>query len=480
MSYSLEKQLSRRVIFLNAVIFFIILVAFNISASLWLIHEEDEIIQAKADVIAHLISHVRDGIKFGFSAENMPEFEDKIDPEYFQIWINNNEIFEKSRSLEYDDLSFRRSVEPVEFIGNTILPDGRRGRMIQSTFYLEPLNKERFSPDSVSNKTIITLVVAKEREEVDLLINSIHMATIVLVLIITFILSYMVKKTVRRSLLPLTNMNNQIKLLSADKLHNEIKVVDLPDELSDFVLQFNSLLSRLDLSFNREKRFSSDVAHELRTPISELLTMSEVALKWPDDLSLSQGFYQGVYDSSNQMMLLVNNLLALARCESATHECGSSTHGIKKIVDSCLKRYDVLADEKNLEVECSIDADLLVDVEIIEFEKIIDNLVSNAVAYSVCNSCLHIGGVVLGDFVSLSIKNTTDQLVDKDLNLMFDRLWRKNRARPPSEHSGLGLSIIKAYAEMLGLDIKTELRDQKIFIISVSGIRYSTEISGLK
>lgn len=471
MSYSLEKQLSRRVIVLNAVIFFIVLVVFNVAVSFWLIHEEDEIIQTKADVIAHLISHMKDEIYFGFSGENMPEFEPGTNSEYFQIWINNSEIFEKSHSLEYDNLSFRSSSEPVKFIENVMLPDGRRGRMIQSSFYLDPSDKENYSSQSVSNKKIITLVVAKEREEVDLLINSIHLATISLVLIIIFILNYMVRKTVRRSLLPVINMNNQIKRLSADKLHNEIKVVDLPDELSDFVLQFNSLLSRLDLSFHREKRFSSDVSHELRTPITELLTMSEVALKWPDDLSLAQNFYQGVHDSSKQMMLLVNNLLALARCENTRPECNSSPHRVKKVVDSCLKRYRVLADEKNLEIVCNIDVDLLMDIEMIEFEKIIDNLVSNAVAYSVCDSTLYIDTVERDGFLSLSIKNTTDQLVDQDLNLMFDRLWRKNRARSSSDHSGLGLSIIKAYAEILGLDIKTELLDQKTFIVSVSGIR---------
>jgi len=347
-SYSLEKQLSRRVIVLNSVIFFVVLVAFNVSASLWLIHEEDEIIQTKADVIAHLISHVRDEINFSFSAENMPEFENDIDPEYFQIWINNNEIFEKSRSLEYEDLQFRSSVEPVEFIENIILPDGRRGRMIQLTFYLEFSDKDNSFSEAVRDKTLITLVVAKEREEVDLLINAIHMSTILLILIVIIILNYMVKKTVRKNLMPLTNINNQIKLLSADKLNNEIKLADIPDELNDFVLQFNSLLSRLDLSFNREKRFSSDVAHELRTPVAELLTMSEVALKWPDDLALAQEFYSGVYDSSRQMMLLVNNLLALARCENTQYQRDLSIHGIKKIVNDCLQRYKILADEKGL------------------------------------------------------------------------------------------------------------------------------------
>ncbi len=471
MSYSLEKQLSRRVIVLNSVIFFVVLVVFNISASLWLIHEEDEIIQTKAKVIAHLISHVRDGINFSFSAENMPEFEDGISPEYFQIWINNDEIFEKSRSLEYEDLQFRSSVEPVEFIENVILPDGRRGRMIQSTFYLDPSDKDNSLPGSMRDKTIITLVVAKEREEVDLLINSIHLATISLVIIIIIILNYMVKKTVRKSLMPVTNINNQIKLLSADKLHNEIKLTDIPDELSDFVLQFNSLLSRLDLSFHREKRFSSDVAHELRTPVAELLTMSEVALKWPDDIALAQEFYSGVYDSSRQMMLLVNNLLALARCESNRAEYASTTHGIKQIVDSCLKRYEALTAEKGLEIKSSIDAGLLIDIEVFEFEQIINNLVSNAITYSVCNSKLFIDVVVQGDFVSLSIKNTTGQLEDEDLDLMFDRLWRKNRARSSSEHSGLGLSIVKTYAEMLDLDIKTELSDQEVFVVSVCGIR---------
>jgi len=470
MSYSLEKQLSRRVIVLNAIMFFIVLVVLNIAVSLWLVHEEDELIQSKANVIAHLITHMRDGIHFGFSDRNMPDFESTVKPEYFQIWINND-VFEKSRSLKLNNLPFKNINKPVELTDDIVLPDGRRGRMIQVTFYLQGLDDKIFKKENSVDNKIITIVVAKEREKIDFLINSIHLVTLFLTVVIIFILNFMVKKTVRKSLLPMSNINHQIRLLSAEKLQNKIEVADLPDELNEFVFQFNKMLSRLDLSFYREQRFASDVAHELRTPVAELLTMSEVALKWSEDPAFVQGFYSDVYDSSVQMMVLINDLLALARCDKGDFRFDSATVYLNDLIETCWQRFSELADKKEIRLNCSIDHRLLIKTGVIEFEKIINNLISNAISYGEFSSELLIQAESQGEIVVLQIQNMTDQLEDEDLKVMFDRFWRKNKVRSSSDHSGLGLSIVKAYSEVLNLKIATELSAGKIFTVSVAGIR---------
>jgi signal transduction histidine kinase len=474
-NYSLEKQLSQRVILLNTLIFIIVFISFNIILSFWLTHEHDEEIEEKAKTLTTLIKYTSDGIKFDFTDEIMPKFKTIIDPEYFQLWFDNKLVIRRSRSLKYNNLEYTISKAPVKLIKNITLPDGRDGRMVQLTFLPEISNLAYFTPDELAKQKLVTLVVAREREQLDFLINTAHVITIVITVIILFLLHFLVKLTVRKSLLPIHNINQQIQDINAKKLHNQLKIDSPPDEFNDFIEQFNLLLNRLDTSFYREQRFSSDVAHELRTPIAELLTMSEIALKWPDDTSLAKQFYTGVYDSSVQMQILVNNLLALARCDKGHIKLNYSRFKILDIINICWQRFSCLANEKQIKLICNISDQIFIESSLTEFEQIINNLMSNAISYSESPSDLIIQTNIYGGHIQLLIENTTHQLEYEDLNFIFDRLWRKNKARSSSDHSGLGLSLVKAYVDVLNLNLKAELTGDNRFIITINNIKYIHE-----
>jgi two-component system sensor histidine kinase QseC len=90
---------------------------------------------------------------------------------------------------------------------------------------------------------------------------------------------------------------------------------DIPIELRSICERLNDLLSRLQSAFARERRFSADVAHELRTPIAELRAIAEVALKWPTPDPEVVGAFQDVVAAAGQMQGIVDGLLAIARCE---------------------------------------------------------------------------------------------------------------------------------------------------------------------
>src|ERR1700683_4484395 len=122
---------------------------------------------------------------------------------------------------------------------------------------------------------------------------------------------------VRRGLRPLRQLGTEADGIDAGSLDHRFSREELPRELVPIAQQFNSLLERIDEAFVRERRFTSDAAHELRTPIAELRRLAEVALKWPDR-SEAERNYRDVWEVAEHMESLVATLLAIARCRAGT------------------------------------------------------------------------------------------------------------------------------------------------------------------
>lgn len=114
-----------------------------------------------------------------------------------------------------------------------------------------------------------------------------------------------------------------------------------------------------------------------------------------------------------------------------------------------------------------IPGELLVISSITELEKIISNLLFNAVSYSIDRSEIRVDMISLDNRICLLITNTVEHLDESDLAVMFDRFWRKSEARTSPHHTGLGLALVKAYADLLELKISTELSDKRRFTVSI-------------
>ncbi len=469
--YSLETELSKKVLLLNSFIFVVLVVAINIIVSNWLEHELDEVLESKADLLISLVKITPSGFVFDLSGDFLREFGDLEAPEFFQIWLNDGSIFKKSISLSNKNLPREKIPTVTARMKDLRLPNGRNGRLIQFDFRPKKLTDLQFSGAS-EDKNIMTLVLANEREELDLLIKTVHFSSITITVIILIVINFVVKYTVRKSLSPLSEIKDQISSLDADNLNQRLSAVNSPTELIGVIKRFNHLLVRLDESFYREQRFASDVAHELRTPIAEIRTMSEVALKWPDDNKLVTESYAGIIESCVQMQGLVNNLLALTGVEKGNVKLDYKKLHLSASINHSIQHYIDIAGAKNIRIKLNIMENIFILTSLIEFEQILNNIISNAIEYSPDNTEIIMTSQVVEKHVRLTIANTTNQLENDDLALMFDRLWRKSKARSSGEHSGLGLPLVKAYVELLNLDLETKLC-QNIFSLTIGGMTLS-------
>lgn len=217
-------------------------------------------------------------------------------------------------------------------------------------------------------------------------------------------------------------------------------------------------LERIEDAALRERRLSSNIAHELRTPIAELRSLAEVAQRQPDDRESVLEFFTDARDIAIQMEGIVVNLLSLARSESGLERVSRESIRLAELVDLVWRPLARDATQKQLKVALDIAPSLVVHSDPVKLQLILANILGNAVAHSPMGSEVSCSAEQRPDAVMFTVSNAAPQLTREDLPRLFDRFWRKDSARTSGRHAGLGLALVGAFAELLGIDIDTELR----------------------
>jgi two-component system sensor histidine kinase QseC len=176
--------------------------------------------------------------------------------------------------------------------------------------------------------------------------------------------------------------------------------------------------------------------------------------------------FENLQASAIKMERMLEGLLDLSRIDSGIIQVRPTETDIAKLVDTCWERVCRAGGDSGHTLENSIYGALQLNTDPVLLEQIMLNLLSNAVCYSppgsavVCKSRRTSSGVW-----ELSISNHSETLDPGDLCHIFERFWRKDAARTEGRHSGLGLSIVHALAEVLDIRISADLTDESLFVV---------------
>jgi len=262
-----------------------------------------------------------------------------------------------------------------------------------------------------------------------------------------------VSVVVRRGLQPLAQLAERAGMIDAASLQLRFPMEQLPAELLPIAGRLNELLARLEAAFERERQFSADVAHELRTPIAELRSLTEVALRWPDDAAATKRTLQEALAIALQMESVVTRLLALARCEAGQMAVRREPVAVAALVAELWEPLAEPARQKNLIVTIGVPAEAQWEADPALLRGILANLLANAVEYCPAGGSVE----VRFDGNELRVANATDNLSESDLPHLFARFWRKDPARSSGTHCGLGLALARAFARAMECDLKASL-----------------------
>ena len=244
----------------------------------------------------------------------------------------------------------------------------------------------------------------------------------------------------RRGLAPLHAMREQAKVVTAQQLSHRLPVDSAPLELAELAQSLNEMLARLEDAFQRLSDFSSDIAHELRTPVSNLMTQTQVALSH----SRSADEYRSILESNaeefDHMARMISDMLLLAKAGNGLAVPSGEAIQLAQEVRALFDYYEAVADAKGLHLTLEGDGEVSADRHMLR--RALGNLLSNAVRHSAVNATISVRISKSLDAVSLCMENTGDPIAPEYLKRIFDRFFRIDPSRQrSSEGTGLGLAI---------------------------------------
>jgi signal transduction histidine kinase len=265
---------------------------------------------------------------------------------------------------------------------------------------------------------------------------------------------------VRSGLKPLGALTDELAAIQPDQLGRRLETARLPAELKPVGKSLNGWLQRLESSFERERRFSSHAAHELRTPLAELRAMAELGAMFPDEATPER--FQEVVAVSDELSSLLERLSLLSRTEAGRQPVSHEPVDLRAAVDLALERVARQAEERGIRFTTAVDGAPFISDPVL-WAAILQNLIGNAAAHSPVGSSVDITAAP----GNVTVSNPAPDLTQADVDLLFERFWRKDAAHSGTEHSGLGLSIVQAIAKALGGKCSAELSAGGVLTIHV-------------
>jgi two-component system heavy metal sensor histidine kinase CusS len=224
----------------------------------------------------------------------------------------------------------------------------------------------------------------------------------------------------------------------------------VPVELADLAHTLNQMLERLQDDFRRLSEFASDLAHELRTPISNMLTQTQVTLAAQRDNTAYRDILASNAEELQRLARMVADMLFLAKTERGVDLPHKERFMAADESQALLDFYEAVADDKGISLTAqgngSIEGDRLM------FRRALSNLLSNALRHTPAGGNVRIIVIALPNGTEVSVENTGEDIDPEVLPRLFDRFYRADpaRAHPTSDGAGLGLAITKAIVEAHG------------------------------
>lgn len=253
-----------------------------------------------------------------------------------------------------------------------------------------------------------------------------------------------------RGLRPLRIMRERAAKVTASKLDQRLSLESVPPELADLAQSFNQMLARLEEAFQRLSDFSSDLAHELRTPISNLMTQTQVSLSQVRDAQSYREILESNAEEYSRLARMIADMLFLAKAENGLSLVNVEQVDVVRELKELFEFYEALADEKKIRFDLQIDPStnpgLVLTGDRLMLRRALSNILSNALRYTPEGESIRIHLQQLSSSLEIKICNPGRTIPAHHLSRIFERFYRADHARQHAdgEGSGLGLAIVKA------------------------------------
>ncbi|MGS0743006.1 heavy metal sensor histidine kinase, partial [Glaciimonas sp. GG7] len=275
---------------------------------------------------------------------------------------------------------------------------------------------------------------------------SLSLAGVVLVML----LGYWIAQV---GLRPLKQLSNEARSFSPKTLSQRLQIMRLPDELSDLASTFNGALDRIENAYKQLEGFNADVAHELRTPLGNIIGTTQVALSRERNAAEFEEVLQSNLEDLERMRSIINDMLFLARADQGEPATGLIVASVAHQVRKTVEFFEFILDDGGMTVSIAGDINVEAPIETALFRRAISNLLQNAIQHSSAGAEIIVTITRQENLTQIAVANPGEPISQAHLQRLFDRFYRVDAARHDqgAQHGyGLGLAIVRAVANMHG------------------------------
>ncbi|MBX9604531.1 MAG: HAMP domain-containing protein [Bryobacteraceae bacterium] len=275
--------------------------------------------------------------------------------------------------------------------------------------------------------------------------------------VLILIASYLGWLLAGRALEPVNSVALAAQRVGSDNLSLRIPSRGAGDELDNLIDRFNEMVGRLQKSFEQTRQFATDVSHELRTPLTAIRGQLEVALLTAETADEFRESLENAMRDVERLTSIVKALLLLSQAESGHLALQMRNINLSEITEFLVSEFEVPAEVGKVSLTARVHPGCVLQADRIQMERLLSNLISNALKYTPQGGSVHVSLEPDGDQVRLSVRDTGIGIPDEKLPHIFDRYYRvRERSDSSSQGLGLGLSfvawIVKAHGGKLEVD----------------------------
>jgi len=301
-----------------------------------------------------------------------------------------------------------------------------------------------------------TLIIARSTNQIDQALDGLVRTFVIAVPLALALAAGGGVFLARRALTPVDRIARTAQEIGESDLSRRINV-NTKDELGRLATTLNDMIGRLDKAFQRQKQFTSDASHDLRTPLAVIEAESTLALQKERPSSDYRQSLEIIAQEARQMSSLIDQLLALARADAGKQQWSFAEVHLGKLITDLSSDVEVLCQEKRLTFRSGGTPDLVVKGDEARLRQLLMNLLDNAVRYTPAPGTVSVSLRREGQMAVIAIGDTGIGIPSEDMPFIFDRFYRVGKSRSHAEGgSGLGLAICRRIAEAHGGKIAVE------------------------
>ncbi|QHI97665.1 heavy metal sensor histidine kinase [Xylophilus rhododendri] len=278
-------------------------------------------------------------------------------------------------------------------------------------------------------------------------LHTLALALVVISLAVSLVVSLTGARLVRRALHPLRALARETRQVGPHVSGQRLDERGFGAEMEPLVHQFNRMLERNEQAYRQLEAFNADVAHELRTPLANLIGEAEVELSKPRGVDELRETLLSNVEEARRLSAIVSDMLFLSRADRGVTARTERIEALSQPVRDVVEFHEALLESKALRVDILGDAEVQADAALIK--RAISNLLGNAIRYAEAGSAIRIAIRTRGALTWIEVANQGPAIPEGMGERLFERFFRVDRSRG-GPHYGLGLAIVSAIARMHG------------------------------